>query len=199
MNDRTKCGTNAGYQAHKKAGEVPCEPCRLASNKYQREYRNKNRDRVREQEKNRYRRDPQKAHEAVKRWSEKNPGKMSSYVAKWSAANPEKLQEAQRKYRESDRGKEAARRNSAKRRAYKRSNISEPYTEKDVLETYGNKCHICGLEVDLTAPRSQAQNLEGWQKGLQIDHLIPLSKNGPDTLENVRPAHALCNLKKSNK
>jgi len=35
--------------------------------------------------------------------------------------------------------------------------------------------------------------------GLQIDHVIPIVKGGPDTLNNVRPAHGLCNIKKKDK
>jgi len=31
------CGTPSGYKGHKKLGEPPCEPCRLANNKYVRE------------------------------------------------------------------------------------------------------------------------------------------------------------------
>jgi len=31
---------------------------------------------------------------------------------------------------------------------------------------------------------------------LHIDHLVPLAKGGSDTLENVRPAHGICNLRK---
>ena len=38
-----------------------------------------------------------------------------------------------------------------------------------------------------------------WKLGLHIDHVISLSKNGPDTLANVRPSHALCNLSKGGK
>ncbi len=33
-----KCGTYAGYKAHRKAGEQLCQPCRLAMNAYRREY-----------------------------------------------------------------------------------------------------------------------------------------------------------------
>jgi 5-methylcytosine-specific restriction endonuclease McrA len=40
---------------------------------------------------------------------------------------------------------------------------------------------------------------KNWEKSLHIDHLIPISKGGSDTLENVRPTHALCNLKKGNR
>jgi len=31
---------------------------------------------------------------------------------------------------------------------------------------------------------------------LHFDHVIPLSKGGPHAAENIRPSHALCNLRK---
>jgi 5-methylcytosine-specific restriction endonuclease McrA len=37
------------------------------------------------------------------------------------------------------------------------------------------------------------------KQGLTLDHVIPLSKGGTDTMDNLRPAHWLCNIKKSNK
>jgi 5-methylcytosine-specific restriction endonuclease McrA len=69
------------------------------------------------------------------------------------------------------------------------------YSDTQVLEVYGTDCHICNLPIDLTAPRQCGK--EGWEKGLQIDHLFPLSKGGSDTLDNVRPAHGYCNNIKS--
>ena len=44
------------------------------------------------------------------------------------------------------------------------------------LQTFGDRCHLCGLKGATTA-----------------DHLIPRSKGGPDTIENLRPAHLGCN------
>jgi len=29
-----------------------------------------------------------------------------------------------------------------------------------------------------------------------VDHIVPISKGGNDTIENVRPSHGLCNLRK---
>lgn len=46
----------------------------------------------------------------------------------------------------------------------------------------------------MTAPRRT--NIKGFEFGLHIDHVIPLVKGGSHTLENVRPSHAICNLKK---
>jgi len=31
---------------------------------------------------------------------------------------------------------------------------------------------------------------------LHFDHVVPLSKGGPHTTENIRPSHSTCNLKK---
>ena len=66
------------------------------------------------------------------------------------------------------------------------------YSDQQVLETYGTNCHICSLPIDLDAPRKTGD--PGWEKGLHIDHVYPLSKGGLDTLENVRPAHGKCNV-----
>lgn len=72
--------------------------------------------------------------------------------------------------------------------------VQEAYTYQQVLEKYGKSCHICNEAIDLKAPRRCGA--EGWEKGLHIDHVVPLSKGGDDTLENVKPSHGYCNLKK---
>jgi len=81
-----------------------------------------------------------------------------------------------------------------KRRATKRANGWEKYTEAQVLDLHGAVCHICGGEIDLTLDRRIGK--EGWEMSLQIDHVIPISKGGPDKLSNVKPSHGKCNLKK---
>jgi 5-methylcytosine-specific restriction endonuclease McrA len=75
-----------------------------------------------------------------------------------------------------------------------RRNNTEPgnYSDADVLSIYGLDCHICKTPIDLNAPRQVGQN--GWEKGLHIDHVYPLSKGGLDTIENVRPSHGKCNI-----
>lgn len=68
------------------------------------------------------------------------------------------------------------------------------YSLTQVLVAYGKNCHICHTPIDLKA--SRRVGVGDWFLGLHIDHLIPIAKGGPDTLENVRPSHAICNLKK---
>lgn len=69
------------------------------------------------------------------------------------------------------------------------------YSDIQVLELYGTDCHICEGPISLDAPRQCGK--PGWELGLQIDHVFPLSKGGSDTLDNVRPAHGYCNNIKS--
>lgn len=82
-----------------------------------------------------------------------------------------------------------------RRRARKLQNGWSEYTEEQVLFKYGTSCNICTIPIDLNAPRKSG--VPGWEVGLHIDHLVPISKGGPDTLENVRPTHGKCNLTKS--
>lgn len=53
-------------------------------------------------------------------------------------------------------------------------------------------CHLCGQPIDY--------NLPWWdQMAYVVDHVIPISKGGPDTLANKRAAHRKCNRDKSDK
>ena len=91
--------------------------------------------------------------------------------------------------------KERRHRRKVRRRARIRGNKAEPYTLQRVIDTYGTVCHICSEEIDMSAPRNCTG--DGWQKGLHLDHVIPISQGGPDTLDNVKPAHAYCNVHKN--
>lgn len=66
------------------------------------------------------------------------------------------------------------------------------YTEQDVFDNWGYNCHLCGEAINFDAPRQCGK--PGWETGLHIDHVVPLSKGGTDTLDNVRPAHGQCNI-----
>ena len=142
----------------------------------------------------------------LKNWKTKNPKKFAIYqkkwvtenpesAKKWAKENPESVNASQRKWSKNNLEKESAK--VRKRRALKMKNGHTAYSIKDILEKYGTKCHICNLEINTNANRQSGK--DGWQNGLHIDHLIPISKGGADTLENVRPAHGLCNVKKGAK
>lgn len=56
---------------------------------------------------------------------------------------------------------------------------------KAVIRRDGYICQLCGRRVD---PRK-----------LDIDHIVPRSKGGLDTLDNLRVAHAYCNRARGNR
>ena len=61
-----------------------------------------------------------------------------------------------------------------------------------IIERDGNVCHLCNSEIDLSIARNS-------RFGATIDHVIPVSKGGEDTLDNMRLAHWICNIKKGNR
>lgn len=65
-------------------------------------------------------------------------------------------------------------------------------SHEQVVREYGTDCHICQQPIDLDLPRTS-------KLGLTVDHLIPLSRGGSDTMDNLRPAHWTCNRRKSDK
>lgn len=71
------------------------------------------------------------------------------------------------------------------RRYAKEKNAIGSHTLKqwqELKDSYGNVCALCKLEKPLTK-----------------DHIIPLSKNGSDYIENIQPLCRNCNSKKHNK
>lgn len=68
-------------------------------------------------------------------------------------------------------------------------NIRQQQRDRDRIKQSRPNCHICGeaisWDADWLDPRS-----------FVVDHIIPLAKNGPDTLENKAAAHRSCNSTK---
>lgn len=84
-------------------------------------------------------------------------------------------------------------RDSARRREYRkragRPLDAERYTLLQIAERDGWKCHLCGGRVlkSVKVPHHRAAT---------VDHLVPLSDGGADTLQNVALAHFICNTRR---
>lgn len=106
----------------------------------------------------------------LRAWRKANPGVGVEYYRRWYKKYPEKYA---LKNRES-----ASRRQTgtkASRIAY-----------EAVLDRDGMVCHICSSAIaDLS--------------DLHFDHVIPLARGGAHHADNIKPAHALCNLRKGAK
>lgn len=134
-----------------------------------------------------------------KAWIVENPEKRREIAKKhdtwYRAANKDKIHEYNKLHYKIHR--ESFEKASARRRARLAEVEHEEYTSQIILDTWGTDCHICGEAIDLTAPRSV--RYEGWENGLQLDHVIPISKGGPDIISNVKPSHGGCNRSKGDK
>ena len=200
--ERDVCGTYKGATRHRYYKEYFCNPCRLAFNahmaEYHRQHRLKYPDKVKQWSKDKYDKNPEKQREAQNRWREKNLDRERAYQTVWREANREKIKEYAKAFRETEKGHVGMLLAAHTRRARKYATRTERYTVQQILDLYGTDCHICGEPIDLTAPRAIGKG-EGWEKGLNLDHVIPLSKGGTDTIDNIKPSHGKCNIKKSTK
>tara|TARA_R110002167_G_scaffold104976_2_gene270275 strand:- start:915 stop:1439 length:525 start_codon:yes stop_codon:yes gene_type:complete len=152
--------------------------CKTCSNKQSAEYKQNNKEKVLERNKEYY---------------QNNKEQIKEYYKEYYQDNKEQINEQQKEYKQNNPHKR--REQNRKRRALKQRNTHKPYNEDQVLKLYGTDCHICKKPISLSANRSSGA--PGWEQGLHLDHVIPLSKGGADTLENVKPAHGLCNMQKS--
>jgi DNA repair exonuclease SbcCD ATPase subunit len=131
-----------------------------------------------------------------KKWQSNNKDRSKQYFVKHYLKNKEKIKNTVKQYKHNnpDKNKEFSRSYSRKRRTIIKNNGFEKYTEAQVLELYGTNCYLCNTPIDMSASRRCGD--PGWEKGLHIEHVVDIALGGPDTLANVRPSHAKCNLNK---
>jgi 5-methylcytosine-specific restriction endonuclease McrA len=111
----------------------------------------------------------QRRHSMVK-WRANNPEAAKAKMSEWIAANPQRWRELQNGYK-------------GRRRARKAGTQTEPVDLTQILARDGMVCHICSDVIESMAD-------------LHFDHIVPLSKGGPHTAENIAPSHAQCNMHK---
>jgi len=57
------------------------------------------------------------------------------------------------------------------------------------LTIYGTNCYLCGHPLRFDVPHNNPHAYE-------LDHVIPLTAGGTDTIDNWRPTHRVCNARK---
>lgn len=102
-------------------------------------------------------------------WQKANPEKHGTYVKKTRERNPDRA-----------RAWNAIKQN--RRRAEKHGVEHVPYTVAELLAMIPAGCAICREDTGETI---------GW------DHIVALVNGGPDRIENLQPAHELCNRRKA--
>ena len=158
------------YTAEKQRAWKAANPERVVA--HRRSFRTRHPERVREWDR-RYREastDIRAAQAAA--YYLRNVEKIKARSRDWEKANPEKVSEKRQRYRA------------------RLKNAAEGPVDVDALWT--GLCNICGdpIDVSLRKPDLMCRS---------IDHIIPLSKGGTHTQDNLAWVHLLCNLRKGNK
>ena len=115
------------------------------------------------------------------------------YIAEWKRANQDRVRASKRRSADANREsvREAKRRwkmentdtvlaHCHKRRAALKAGGSyKPSEWRAVLDAYGHRCRHCASDEKMT-----------------VDHIIPISKGGRNTIDNLQPLCLSCNSKK---
>lgn len=167
-------------------------------------YRIKNKEILREKNKQYLEDNRDKEKERHKLYSSKNKEKKRQYQYNWRVNNRDKSRRKSRvdyakhpkrkeyalawKKKNRDKATEAENR----RRAIKLSVICERINPIFIFERDQWICGICGKPVDKNLKRPHPMSKS-------LDHIVPLSKKGNHTYDNLQLAHLVCNIKMSNK
>lgn len=108
--------------------------------------------------------------------------------------NAEVINQRHRLYFQSEHGKKIAYKRNLKRRSYKHKVIFEPIERTVLLDRDDWTCKHCGIKVhDMSKGDWNTPNKA------HIDHIIPISKGGNSTPENLQVLCRTCNLSKKDK
>lgn len=66
---------------------------------------------------------------------------------------------------------------------------------KAVIERDGKICKLCGRKVVISSKRRR--RTKGIDNQLTLDHIVPISKGGGPTVDNLRVTCRSCNIKRA--
>lgn len=158
-----------------------------AKREYMRRYRTENLELVRAKDRLRARATKEARAEYFRQWREHNKEALADSKRRYAIKNREATRRRFQRWAAAnpDRVKDSARR----RKATLAGVPSEPYTSTEIFERDNWTCQLCLLPLNPEAnwPNHQFSS---------IDHVVPISRGGPDTPGNVQAAHLGCNLAK---
>jgi 5-methylcytosine-specific restriction endonuclease McrA len=120
----------------------------------------------------------------------KNPELYRMIALRWANKYPEKRRALMKKYRSLHKDIVNDRCRLRRKRLRKLGTVR--YKEwLEIKKKYNNQCVFCGIsEIELKNKKNQS---------LSIDHIIPISKGGKNTIDNIQPLCLICNIRKGNK
>lgn len=151
---------------------------------YFREYRKNNISRVRQLDRERYRRDKVKRLEECRRYRAKNRAVISERRRLRRRERRDEINDLQRRYYHRHKGNKSWLVRSRNRKDKMRANGGHVSTAdwQSILDHFDGKCAKCG----------SADNVH-------MDHVVPISRGGKHSPSNIQPLCRTCNLQKYTK
>jgi len=171
LKKRSKAYRKANPEKVKAYNKLYCANNKEKIKEFRKAYRDANRERIRGYGNAYSRRHIEERNTYGTLWREANP----EYGKNYYRSNIEKYNMA-----------------SNKRRALKNGTQVEHIDVKKVYLRDGWVCQICYKEIDKELKHPDPMSVS-------IDHIIPLSKEGAHTYDNIQMAHLRCNFAKGNK
>lgn len=125
------------------------------------------------------RRNPEKAREAVRRWNKSHPEQRRAAKRLYYARHSEQHNAIMAAYHKAHPEVRRAKGNAYRARAREAEGQFTSAQWVALVEQYQNKCAYCGADGPL-----------------EIDHRIPLSRGGTNSIDNILPACGRCNRRK---
>lgn len=127
-----------------------------------------------------------KNRERLKSYNSKWRKDNQDWIADWRTRNEEAIREHSRRYYESHKDESYKRR---RRRIAALHNAEGDFSRgefNELKQMFGNRCVRCGIH-------------ESSCGALHADHIVPISRDGVNTIDNIQPLCPRCNLRKGNR
>jgi 5-methylcytosine-specific restriction endonuclease McrA len=155
--------------------------------RYMEEYREKNKEHILEYRKKYRQEHREHILEYAKEYYYKNREEANKRNREWKKNNKKCISDCRKIWLKTEKGKASYQKDRIRRRT-KGRNIINNLTQRewlDILEVYNYRCAYCDAEFEVENMPTK-------------DHIIPISKGGHNTKENIVPACRSCNSKKHN-
>lgn len=156
---------------------------------YQKRYRKENKEKIADQTRQWHEENKERTIERMRRWREKNKEKVVEYGREWREQNKSHISQKTKLWKRENKDKVYA--SILKRRSNKNFVKFTPVQRTELLERDNWSCQCCGKKVH--------DDNKNDENKAHIDHIIPISKGGDSTPENLRVLCRTCNLSKRNK
>lgn len=167
------------FSNEKRSKDTHMSICKVCASANAAKWNRENRERRKENERKSYAANRDKFLSKNRKWKKDNPQKILVINRNWHRKNPSRSKELRERWEKKNPEAKRIRDRNRRARLLKSEGKFTVKEWKDLCQKYGNICLCCRKPNKLTA-----------------DHVIPISKGGKNTIENIQPLCGSCNSSK---